>query len=181
MAQAQSYVSSDSEHFKIFEEEYVSLEIARNFPMSFSQNNFEPGEQHPVLGYRHRFRQNWMMGLGGQFRIFKRKATEENNENTGSMALWTIYHETNYILRLDHPTYLLAGPRLTYFLPCKAAVIPLERDSELQTEIGVGLAVSVLRIMSPKYALTARVERWRGTRSMILHGLEVAFGINYAL
>lgn len=159
----------------------MTLEIARNIPVSFAQNQFEPGEQHPVLGYRHRFQHNWMMGIGGHFRIFKRRDTEENQGNTGTMAIWTIYHETNYVLRLDHPTYLLAGPRLTYLLPCQAAVLPLERDPVLQTEIGVGLSVSVLRIMSPKYALTARVERWRGTRSMLLHGLEVAFGINYAL
>jgi hypothetical protein len=163
------------------DKEYLLLETARNFPVSFSQNRFEPGEPHPIIGYRHRFEQNWLMGIGGQFRIFQRKDIEENESNTGALALWTIYHEANYILRLDHPTYLLVGPRFTYFLPCEAAVIPLVRDPNLQSEIGVGLSVSFLRIISENYAVTARAERWRGTRTMILHGLEVSFGINYSL
>lgn len=169
------------EQIDVFSEQYLAVEIARNFPMSFSQNRFEPGEPHPVIGYRHRFRENWIMGLGGQFRIFQRRDVPQNAGATGALAVWTLYHEANYAMRLDHPTYLLIGPRVTYFLPCKAAVIPLERDPVLQAEIGAGLSVSIARIISDKWMMTARAERWRGTRTTLLQGLEVAFGINYAL
>lgn len=169
------------EQLSVFAEQYLVLEIARNFPMSFSQNRFEPGEPHPVIGYRHRFQENWLMGLGGQFRIFQRRDVPQNNDSTGALAVWTLYHETNYSMRLDHPTYLLLGPRVTYFLPCKSAVLPLERDPALPSEIGAGLAVSIVRMINESFMLTARAERWRGTRTTTLQGLEVAFGINYAL
>lgn len=170
-----------TEELRVFAEQYLSLEITRNFPMSFAQNRFEPGQPHPSLGYRHRFKQNWLMGIGAQFRILQRRDVPENAGNTGSLSIWTIYHETNYALRLDHPNYLLIGPRIMYLLPGKSAVLPLQRDPVLQSEIGAGISASLVRIVSDKIMLSARAERWRGTRTTIMQSLEVAFGIHYAL
>lgn len=166
---------------QVFAPEYISVEMAKNFPVSFSLNRFDPGELHPVLGYRYRFKRDWIMGVGAQFRILEKRPVPRNENSSGTLAIWTLYHEVNYAFRLNHPNYLLFGPHLSYMLPCRAAVFPLGRDDLFHSEIGVGLSLQFVHLLSNRHMLTARAERWRGTGTMRFHSLEVAWGFSYAL
>lgn len=159
-----------------FARTYLSLELARNYPLAFSQNRFEPGPLHPVFGYRYDLDEHWLMGIGAQFKIMTRRDRTQSRE----IALWTIYHETLYAIRLEHPSYLLVGPKLIYLLPAKVAMLPLQRDDSYVIEIGAGLSVALARVVGD-WMLTLRVDRWRGTTTTRLQGLEVALGASHAL
>jgi hypothetical protein len=163
-----------------FEKTYLTLELARNFPVSFTQNRFDPGRYSPVLGYRHDLDEHWLMGIGGQFKVLKRRDSEVETP-TDRIALLTVYHETLYAIRLDHPTYLLLGPKLMYLLPANAGKLPVQRADEYQTEIGAALSMTFAHVVDDKYMVTLRVDRWRGTKTMKFHGVEVAGGISWAL
>jgi hypothetical protein len=166
-------------------QEYFFTEIARNFPQSFSLSVFKAGGYHPILGYRYNLLGNWMMGLGIQFKNFERKKREliQSEEGTKglsrNLAIWTIYHEGLYLIRLDHPTYLLLGPKILYLLPSKAASLPLVKDDSYSVEIGGAFSGSLLRVLENKSFISLRIDRWRGTKSNRLHGLEISAGFGY--
>lgn len=173
--------TSDGADVNPFFKSYLSLEIARNYPVSFAQNRYDPGEYHPVLAYRHNLDSDWFMGVGGQFKILRRIDLPDEVEPSRDLALLTLTHEALYVLRLDHPTYLLVGTKLHYFLPALTATLPLTRDDEMTTEIGAGLSTTLARILSGGGLVTLRADRWRGTRSLKLHGVEVALGYSHPL
>ena len=155
---------------------YLSLELGRNYPLAFSQNSFDTGPEHPLIGYRYTLDESWLMGIGLQFKIMSRRDKSESRE----LALWTIIHESLFSIRLDHPIYLLVGPKILYLLPAKTATIPLDRDNKFPVEIGAGLSASFAYV-SDSWMLTLRADRWRGTSTSKLQGLELAFGISFAL
>lgn len=164
------------------EEEYLFVEIARNFPQSFSLRNFKAGGYHPIIGYRYNLMGHWMMGLGVQFKNFERKKPKTTNsdqkpeDQSRNFAIWTVYHEGLYLIRLDHPTYLLIGPKILYLLPSKAAALPLERDDAYSVEIGGSISGSLVRILSNKSYVSLRMDRWRGTKTNKIHGIEISLG-----
>lgn len=159
-----------------FSRTYLSLELGRNYPLSFSQNQFEAGPLHPILGYRFALDSSWIMGIGTQFKILSKKARVDSRE----IALWTIYHEAMFTVRLDHPNYLLIGPKLLYLLPAKVATVPLQRDDNFAVEIGAGISVGLAHLADP-WLFTLRVDRWRGTTTTRLQGLEIALGVSFSL
>jgi len=162
-----------------FAKSYMSVEVARNFPVSYAQNRFAGGPLHPVVGYRHDLDEDWMMGVGGQFKMLRRDGDTEIRPG-GELALWTISHETYYIIRLLHPTYLLVGPRLHYLVPTNAGRLPLQRASEYETEIGAALSAMFVRVLDERSLVTIRLDRWRGTRTTRFQGMEVAAGFSWA-
>lgn len=164
-----------------FHKSYVGFELARNYPVSFSQNRYEPGPYHPVIEYRHNLDHVWMMGVGGQFKILRRIDLADEDEPSAELCLWTVTHEALYILRLDHPTYLFVGPKMHYLLPALSAKLPVARDDALLTEIGVAASVTLARMLPSGGLVTLRADRWRGTRTLSLHGVEVAFGLSLPL
>ncbi len=164
-----------------FRKSYLSLELARNAPMSVTQNHFGPGPVHPVLGFRHNLDAHWMMGVGGQFKLLSRNREERTPTGSRQLAIWGLYHESLYVLRLDHPTYLMFGPKLLYFVPARTGRLPLSRDPLYQTEIGVALSVAFIHILDDNHLLSLRVDRWRGTGTTRLQGVEVAAGLSFAL
>lgn len=164
-----------------FAKNYLSIEIARNYPVSFAQNRYEPGEYQPVVAYRHNLDSTWMMGVGGQFKILRRIDIPNEEESSRVLALWTMTHEALYILRLDHPTYLFIGPKLHYFLPARSGRLPLVRDDDVRTEIGAAASMTLARVLADGGIITLRADRWRGTRTLQLHGIEVAFGYSKPL
>src|SRR5687768_4623881 len=160
---------------RAFQKNYLTFELARNYPVSFSENRFDPGPSHPVLGFLHRTETDWLMGLAAQFKIFDRKIREEDDPE--EIALWTFAHQALYTVRLYHPTYLFIGPKLLYMLPTNAARLPLQRDEEYQLEIGAALSVALAHVVSDDWILTLRMDRWRGMGTMRFHGLEIAVGL----
>jgi len=170
-----------------FSESYLFMEAARNFPQSFSLSQFKAGGLHPVAAYRYNLMGHWVMGLGIQFKNFERQKINiiDNESRSNYMgrnfALWTFFHEGLYVIRLDHPTYFLIGPKLLYLLPSKVASFPIVRDDAFSVEIGGGLSGSLIRILGYKSFVSLRVDRWRGTTTNKIHGLEIACGFGYSL
>lgn len=165
-----------------FRKNYLAVELARNYPMGNTQNRYEPGRFFPAFSYLHDMDESWLMGLGAQFKILNKKdlAPEDVDpveSDSGFLGLWTVAHETLYVVRLNHPTYVLVGPKLLYLLPTRSAKIPLQRESSLASEIGGALSIGLTRVVRDKLLLTMRAERWRGTRTMKLHGFEISFGL----
>jgi len=163
-----------------FHKTYLSLELARNYPLAQSLAHFEPGELHPMLTYRHNLDSHWMMGIGGQFKLLNRRSDDDTPPPSQTLALLTVSHETLYILRLSHPMYAFFGPKIMYMLPALTAKLPLERDTSTDMEIGGALSFQLARMLNDRWILTLRVDLWRGTKTMRLHGLEAAFGVMHA-
>lgn len=162
-----------------FAKNYVVLDLAQSFPVSFSQNRFDPDHAHPLLGYRHFLNADWFMGIGLGFKVFKRKTAVDNlNEQ---VAIWHLTHEAFRIFRLYHPTYAAMGLRLQYLNPTRSASLPLQRDVVLETEIGAAVSLMLMHETSLGRLASFRIDRWRGTDTMIFHGVEVAFGYHWAL
>ena len=114
-----------------------------------------------------------------QFKILKKKHFEKGERD--EVALWTISHESMYMLRLNHPIYLLTGLKLQYLLPAKAANFPLQKDADYETEIGIALSSALTYVLPSRHFLTLRIDRWRGTKTTRFMGIEGALGFSYAL
>jgi hypothetical protein len=167
-----------------FARNYVGVELTRNFPFAASRERFAPGEPHPAFFYRHDMTGDsgqWLMGLGAQFKMMQPSAEETELRGASHAALWTLTHETYYVLRLDHPTYLLVGPKLLYLLPARTGVIPLARESAYETEVGGAISLALARAASKTWLMTMRADLWRGTRTTRFMGLEIAFGASRAI
>jgi hypothetical protein len=169
-----------------FAKTYLSLELARNYPVSFSQDRFEPGRYGFALGYRHDLDQHWIMGVGGEFKMFKRRPSDDPADDdkrpSDVLAILTLTHETLYAIRLNHPTYLLLGPKLHLLLPANGAKLPLQRADDYQGEkVGAAVSMVLAHLLDERYMLTARIDRWRSISTQHLHGIEVAVGVGFAL
>jgi hypothetical protein len=167
-----------------FAHNYLGLEVTRNFPVAGTRDHFAPGEPHPALVYRHDLigtHGQWLMGLGAQFKIMEPRPEEKELRGANHAALWTLTHETYYVVRLDHPTYLLAGPKILYLLPARTGVLPLARESAYETEVGGAFSMALARAPTKKWLMTLRADLWRGTRTTRFMGLEIAFGASRAL
>ncbi len=163
-----------------FRKNYLTVELTRNYPQSFSQNNFEPGGTYPAFGYRHNLDEHWLMGIHAGFKLLERKPAADP-DGDGTLPLWMLAHESLYAVRLSHPTYLLMGPRMLYLVPVKAAKLPLSRATGYETEIGFALSVGVTHLLGERMMLSMRVDRWRGTRTTKFQALEFAVGMGYGL
>lgn len=164
-----------------FANDYIFLEIGRNDPQAFTMGQFKAGGYHPMVGYRFNLAGEWLMGVGGQFKNFQRRELPGVTIDNRNLALWTLYHEGLYVVRLDHPTYFLIGPKFLYLLPAKAASLPLVKDDSYNVEIGGALSASLVRILENRSFLSLRVDRWRGTKTMKLQGLEFSLGYGWPL
>ncbi len=170
----------NSEEIKTpFSSNLMLLETQKNFPMTYSQNWLEGGHPYPSLSYRHSINGDWLMGVGGTFKILKfRDGAPYEDQN---LAIWTVHHEATKIIRVSHPTYLLAGTKILYMIPAKKHSIPLQKRDPFQTEIGFALTASVLHILDDQFMASIRVDRYRGTKTQLFQGLEIATGITYAI
>lgn len=157
-----------------FEKNHIIVEGIRNYPASFSEEKFNPGGLNYLFGFRHLSQNRWMMSVGVGFKTLFR-------EDTQILPILTFNHEAGYVIRLQHPTYLLLGPKLLYLLPTSDTAIPLQRDPDFSAEIGVGVSGTFIHFISRRAALQLRFERWRGTGSMLFHGIELAFGASIAV
>ncbi len=157
-----------------FSSRYFLLGFANNYPVSFSQNSFISGGFHPVFGYRYNMEGKWFLGVNGNFKMFK------ISETGRALALFSINHESLYIIRLYHPIYILLGPKIQYLLPLKAASFPFQKDPNYEAEIGAAFSLLVGKIISDKIWIDLRIDRWRGTGTMKFHGVEVALEVNYS-
>jgi len=174
-----SFAESFEEPPTPFPKNQLVLEIQKNFPTSYSMNHLEGTHYYPAIGFRHNMRNQWILGVGGTFKLFKDK-TLEANENT-SLSIWTLYHEATKIFRLYHPTYLLIGTKILYMVPTTKHSLPLQKLDRYETEIGGALTLSIQHVITARRSLIFRIDRYRGTKTQRFQGIEVAAGLAYFL
>ena len=162
-----------------FAKSYLNLEATLNFPIGKSRDRFTRGELQPLLGYRHKIDDSWLMGVGGQFKSLTKESVREGSND--ALAILSFYHESLFIMRLYHPTYLLTGPKILYLIPSQASRLPLVRNSDEEVEVGAGLSSSLIHFMSEKALISLRIDIWRGTKTTHLSGVEAAFGVSWNL
>jgi hypothetical protein len=173
-----------AEHSSInpFRKNYATVAVAINTPQGKSITLYRQGRPQLLLGYLHNLDQDWMLGLGTHFKEFTRKTTDITIPDRGpTLGLWTFYHEVLRVVRIFHPIYLLAGPKLLYLMPTKLVKVPPDRDKNEQVEIGGGLAVSLGALLSDNLWLALRFERWRGFNTTRLQGYEGAISLSVGL
>jgi len=154
---------------------YLTLELTRNQPISDSQKEFVSGEATTFFGFRHTLRDRWLMGVHGGFKHFRKRDSGEE------LTMLTIAQESLYVLRLYHPVYAVCGPKLLYLLPTIGQKFPIARDNDFGREIGIALSLSLYYVLNKDFMFNARLDRWRGINREVFQGIETGFGINYAL
>ena len=158
---------------------YITFGLARNFPMGLTQRRLTAGQWHPLVGFRHTVRPNWAMSLRAQFRLLNHKDSQiwNGTEKSGELPIVSLTHESTYIWRLYHPTYLELGFQIIYLAPTQSAKLPVRRDSVIPTEIGTGATIGVSQIIQSNTLVFMRLVRWRGTKTSKLQGLETSIGV----
>ena len=76
---------------------------------------------------------------------------------------------------------MMFGPKILYLLPTQHSFLPILSDPEFNTEIGAGASMMLALILNDDLLLSIRVDRWRGTKTDLFHGVEVGVGVNYKL
>ena len=158
-----------------FAEDYLSIYYSGNFPRGMSQSILRPAYPHPGLSYLHTVSKDWLMGFGGQYKIFTRL------DNGDELALLVLSHESYYGLRLQHPLYLLIGDKISYMLPTASASYPVQRVQDFNPEIGFAFSMVLTYLVGNDRILSLRTEAWRGTKSKNFQGQEIGVGYGFRL
>lgn len=166
--------SADSLHYLANSKEnsYFVLEATKNSPAIHTKEYLTGRHVTYYIGYRKQVNVDWMMGVGANHKSF----TKISNQT--ELSFLTLQHEAYYILRMHHPVYLMVGPRIIYLVPTQRSAFPVARDPEFETEIGAGLSLLLQARVDKLHHFTARIDRWRGTKTDLFHGFEVAIGFN---
>lgn len=157
-----------------FRSRYFILGYARNFPAAHARQRFRTSIPHPYLGYRYFISNDWLAGIGAQFRFL------EETQSGGSLVLATISQESSYIIRVYYPLFATIGGRLLWLNPVRKGMFPLQRHPDYTLELGVAGGGGLLYHMGDEYFFELRLERWRGTRTMKLHGSEISLNIAFS-
>ena len=162
-----------------YQRTYVGFGLARNYPVSFSEDDLQPGRASPTISYLYDLDASWILGVSAQFKIFHRSTP--NRDDSDTLGLLNITHETLYSIRLSHPMYLLTGPKILYLLPTTNARLPIRRSQDYRTEVGIGLSAAVMRVIDQNFMALVYIDRWRGTGTMQLHALETGLAVAVAI
>ena len=158
-----------------FQKQYLVGGYARNFPTANANHRFTSGIPHPYVGYRFFINNHWAVGVSGQFKFLFEKESGEN------LVLATISQESYYLYRLYYPIYLEVGGKLQYLSPVRKGMLPLQRHPDYALEIGAALSAGMIFQINRFVFSEFRIDRWRGTKTMKLHGLEFSLGLGYHL
>ena len=162
----------------LFDNNFISLRLARNFPMQRSQKYLGPGYFHPQLFYTHNIDNEFLMGVGLGFKSLRRQPTgdpETDAEEGQELAVLAFSHNSQYVLRLYHPHYLLFGAHMFYLFPSRKAFVPLKRSLEFESEIAAGVSVTFLHRFNHLWLGSLGVQWWRGTKTTRMQAIE-AYG-----
>lgn len=154
-----------------FRKNYIVGGLTRNHPIQKTYESYRSGPITLALEFWHAQNQNWILGIGGQFKSFTPRGRHRN------LSLATGYHQSLYALRLYHPTYLLFGPKVMFVIPTLNRRIPLQENDEYANEIALGGTIQVAHFWSNNVVLTIRYDRWRGSKTSRLQATETAVGL----
>ena len=164
-----------SQSLALFEKQYVSVDARKNFPLANGQNYLRAGAYSLGVSYLHVLSEDWIVGVSLAYKDFRARKDDE------SIAFIEVSNQAQYIIRLHYPIYLLLGSKWLYLSATKGLALPPEKTEEFNSEIGVALSANLIWRLSSEWLLNARVDRWRGTASNRLHGLELGFGVAHRL
>lgn len=162
-----------------YQRTYVGFGLARNYPVSFSENTLQPGRASPTISYLYNLDAHWILGVSAQFKVFQR--TPPNNDDSDLLGFLNVSHQTLYSIRLSHPMYLLTGPKILYLLPTTNARLPIRRSEDYRTEVGIAASAAIVRVIDQNFMAMLYFDRWRGTASMKLHALEAGLSVAVAI
>jgi hypothetical protein len=120
--------------------------------------------------YAHRLQSDWVVGLG-----IKRKPMIVKVDDR-PISLLSFSSQTQKIVRLYHPLYLLVGTEVSFVIPAQKSSPPFAKDPAFATEVAAGLNASLWWLSSRKGAIELHLSRWKGTKTNKLQGLEVSLG-----
>jgi hypothetical protein len=157
-----------------YPKDYLFLQITQDVPLAASQDDLKAsGKVNLGLDYRHLLGAHWMVGVHYRIRSFERK-------NGQSLSILSLSNQSQRIIRVYHPLYALVGTEWTYLIPTRRISLPLTKDPDYQTEIGVGINTSLWYYLHPHLLVEMRGARWRGTKTNRLHGWESTLSVGYA-
>lgn len=155
---------------------YFTLGYVRNFPAANSIRNFAPGNPHPVLGFKYFLATNWSVGLSARFKFLNFEGGDG-----GELAIASLSQESLYLYRLSHPLYLELGGSVLFLNPTKRGMVPLHRNDNYPIELGVSGEVGLIYFFERHTFIQVAFDRWRGTKSMKLHGYEFMISMGYQI
>ncbi|MBI2601983.1 MAG: hypothetical protein HYW48_02915 [Deltaproteobacteria bacterium] len=164
------YLCSGMEPNTLAQTNGLLLGYSRNFPVADAKRRYSPSILHPTVGIRY-ISQDWVLGFTGHFKFFT------DNWEESKLSMWTFEQEFYYKMRIYHPFYFLLGGKLLYIFPTTRGMFPLRKREEHFIEVGIAATASFLYELSNTLALGIYLDRWRGTRTKRLQGLECGIQI----
>ncbi len=157
---------------KAYAKDYVFLTMHYEYPQGKSLSLYENNSVNVGVKYAHKLESEWIVGLK-----FERKPLIRKDDSP--MSLLVFSNQTQGVIRLYHPLYLLVGSELAYVMPVRKSSPPFAKDPDFATEIAVGLNTSLWWLLSRKGIVELHASRWKGTKTNKLQGIEVSLGYGF--
>jgi hypothetical protein len=161
--------------FSLYQKNQASTEAIQTLPLAHTARHYDSGNVSWSLGYRHLLDEQWMMEINVLAKNLVSSAT-----NT-PLTFLTASHASYRFFRLYYNTYILVGPKFSYMYPMRSLTFPPKREVEIDSEVGAALSVALHFFVTDNWLVSARVDRWRGTKSNRFHGIETGYGISYQI
>ena len=139
-----------------------------SFPVSRSSSLYTSGSPQPMFGVRYHNDKNFMAGMGIGFRHFKKK----KRRNLAVLALTQDLLKTHL---MKFPWYGYWGIELSYLMPALSAKVPIEREPELEIEIGAGAKFGLMHLFRNSSWASFEYGFWRGTKTRKIMAGEMRF------
>lgn len=175
-----------------FDREYYGIYYNRNFPADKTREALMPQGGAYELDYRYFLSDSWSLSVFFLAKHFAEDVLIKTPETLNSLNQNESYErlsvfflclgqEVDYVTRIYHPFYAMAGARGFYMFPTKNLGIPIERSDDYSAELGVGAVFSLFYFLEKNWALRAYLERWRGTSTSKIHGFEIGAGTMFSI
>ncbi len=152
---------------------YFLLQANTSLPQGKSLERFSRGDKGFGLNYSYYLAKRLIVGVNFKDRVFIKK-------NGTPLTLMTFGNHTQGVFRLYHPFYLLAGTEWNYMIPTLSMQLPVIKDPEYTTEIGIGASAAIWYFASPKWLGELKVLRWKGTKTSRLEGWDLSLGLGWS-
>ncbi len=158
-----------------FSKSYLFVGVLQNIPLKDSTEYFERNSISGEFGYKFNMDLNWMVNVSFGGKAFESTDADEN------VILAYISSGAEYITRLSYPFYLTLGYRLYYFVPTDGRSVPISTSGSFSPELGFGINSSLYYIYDKGMLAFVSIERWKGTGSKKLNGLEAKLSFAYSI
>ncbi len=159
-----------------FSDDQIGLSLNRNFPLGVTRKTYGASRNYNLsVIYRRLLTPEWIAGIQFGFKAFFEHAKQSD------LHIMSLTHEIYRLIRVYHPWYIGLGYRVQYLAPVVKQDIPTERVPDTESEVGAALSASICSSLSDETSMVFYADRWRGTKTSKLHGIEVGFGLLYQL